>query len=142
MSAIIANYQVQNILRAYGQQAGERSRLSKARLQKNMIQNNDQVNLSSESKKRLIADKVTPEIVTQFTNGSAADETSKEILKRLSQEYGKPLEIEIMDGRGLVFKTAGEGQEQKGQYLPPPESEKLKGKLFDIAHSIVYSNLT
>ena len=139
---IIANYQVQNILRAYGQQLAERSRLSKTRLGKNIAQSNDEVNLSSESKKRLIADKVTHEIVTQFTNGSAPVETNQEILKRLSQVYGRPLEIEVTEGKGLIFKVADEGQGQKDQTLSLADSENLKNKLFDITHSIVYNNLT
>ncbi len=57
MAMIIANYQVQNTLLAYGQQMTDRSRLSKAKVPKNVALK-DQVSISREGKKRLKAEKI------------------------------------------------------------------------------------
>ncbi len=138
---IISNYQVQSTLRAYGQQLAERTRLSKIKPPKN-IQTKDQVVLSPESKKRLMAEKIAAQIVKQLGDGSEPNDTSREILSRLSQEYGFPIQIEKKDGRGPVFKILDKNSPNGTRSLSPEETEKLKEKLFEITHSIVYNNLS
>ena len=137
---IITNYHVQHILKAYSQQLAVRSRISKDKANKNVVQK-DEVAISQESKKMLVADKIAHEMITQLSNSSERNDLSREILDRLSQEYGRPLEVTTDDGQRIVFKVVGETGEKVT--APPSSSEKenLKKKLFDITRSIVYESL-
>ena len=137
---IIANFQVQNILRAYTEQLGDRGRFSRAKATKTALPK-DEVSLSAESKKKMMTDRIAREMVAQFTQGPELNETGREILRRLSREYGHALTPEWKQGEGLVFRAdRGDGREG-GEVLPPDENERLKNSLFDIARSVVYSNL-
>jgi hypothetical protein len=135
---VISNFHVHNILRAYSQQLSDRSRLSKLRSLGSTAQK-DEVTLSSESRKRQVADRITNEIIGQLTTGSESTDTTKEILHRLSQEYGQPLDVDPDNGDGIVFRVAG--RDETGGTLPPAENERLRSRLFDITQSIVYNNL-
>jgi len=140
---IITNYQVQHILKAYSQQLSDGSRVSKDRGSRKIVQK-DEVTLSQESRKRLTADRIANEIITQLANSSERNETGQEILDRLSQEYGQPLEIASDNGNGgngLAFKVLdGEKGKTIGS-LSPTEAEALKKRLIDIARSVVYHHL-
>jgi hypothetical protein len=100
MAMIFANHQVQNSLRAYGQQMTERSRLSKVKVAENSALK-DQMSISPESKKRLSAEKVAKQLINQFGNGNETSDTGREILKRLNREYGQILHYEAKEDQGL-----------------------------------------
>ncbi len=136
---IIMNYHVQSTLRAYGQQLAEKSRLARAKAPKNPGPK-DEVILSQESKKRLTAEKITQQLVRQLSDGSEPADTHREILSRLSQEYGQPVSLEKKEGQGLVFKVPA-GKSGETRNASPQEAERLNEKLFEITQSIVYNNL-
>ncbi len=137
---VITNFQVQHILRAYSQQLSVRSRASKEKTDRTAVQK-DEVMISQESKKRLIADQVSHEIVAQLVNGSERNDTSRTILNRLSQEYGRPLDVENHDGQGVVFKVLSETEGKVAEPLSSAENEQLQRRLFDITQSVVYNDL-
>ena len=137
---IIANYYVQHILKTYSQQLSVRSRTSKDKIRSNSSQR-DAVTLSSESKKRMMVDKITHEILSQMSNGSEQTDNSREILRRLSQEYGRPLGVEAQSGSGMTFKVTDETGRGVVEYLSPQENQQLQKRLFDITQSFVYSQL-
>ena len=136
----IINYNVQQILRTYNRQLGERSRASREKVDKKFIQQ-DAVTLSPESKKRNLADKITQEIMNQFQNGSERNETMQAIVNRLSQEYGKLLDVSGDGGQDLVFKVSNKENGQSGRSLSPAENEQLNKRFIDITKSVVYDNL-
>ena len=136
----IINYNVQQILRTYNRQLGERSRASREKVDKKFIQQ-DAVTLSPESKKRNLTDKITQEIMNQFQNGSERNETMQAIVNQLSQEYGKPLDVSADGGQNLVFKVSNKENGQSGGTLSPAENEQLNKRFVDITKSVVYDNL-
>ena len=93
----ITNFDVQQVLRTYHRQLGEKTRLSREKVEKKSVQQ-DAVTISQESKKKLLTDKITLEIMGQFFNGSERNGTMQEIMNRLSQEHGKPLDVSTEDG--------------------------------------------
>ena len=137
---IITNFNVQHILRSYSRQLADGSRVSKSKVDKRTAQK-DEVSISSESKKRLLADKISNEIISQFTNGSELTETGKNILTRLSQEYGETLELSYSEEQGMVFAVADGGGGEAPKALSAPENDQLKQRLFDITQSTVYNDL-
>ncbi|MCX5915582.1 MAG: hypothetical protein NTX30_02705 [Deltaproteobacteria bacterium] len=137
---IITNYQVHSTLRAYDQQLAEKSRLARAKAAKNTGPK-DEVILSQESKKRLTAQKITQQLIRQFSDGSELTDTHREILSRLSREYGQPVEVEKKEGQGLVFKVPERESSGGTRNASPEEAGLLNEKLFEITQSIVYNNL-
>ena len=136
----ITNFDVQQVLRTYHRQLGEKTRLSREKVEKKSVQQ-DAVTISQESKKKLLTDKITLEIMGQFFNGSERNGTMQEIMNRLSQEHGKPLDVSTEDGQNLIFKVLNKENGQSGGGLSPAETEKLKKRFIDITKSIVYDNL-
>jgi hypothetical protein len=137
---IIANFHVQHILKAYSQQLSVRSRVSKDKLNKTVNQN-DEVTFSQEGKKMLVIDKISQEIMSQFKNGSERNDTSREILDRLSQEYGHPLDVVSNGEQDISFKILGETEGETERNLSLSENEALKKRLFDITRSVVNDHL-
>ena len=135
----IGRFHVQHILRVYSQQLSLRSRESKEKISKKLSQN-DEVTISPESRKRMMVDKMASELMAQLANGSERNETGREILDRLSKEYGRPLDVEANNGDGLAFKVLDDKGQESVQYLPPAENDQLNKKLFDITRSVVYDH--
>ncbi|MCX8117531.1 MAG: hypothetical protein N3G78_06355 [Desulfobacterota bacterium] len=137
---ILTDYHVQHVLRAYTQQLSAKSRISKDKLAKQAGQR-DEVTISKESKKMLIIDKIAEEIISQLVNGSPRNETGKAILNRLSQEYGKPLDVTSEDGQGMVFRILSENNGGYQEYLSPEENKFLKDKLYEVTKSFIHEHL-
>ena len=136
---IIGDFQVQHVLRSYSRQLAEGSRVSKAKVE-NKISQHDEITLSPESKKRQLADKITREIITQFSNGSEMTPTGRQVLERLSREVGQPLQLSYGEEQGMSFVVPDETG-QGTRVLSGPENEELKKRLFDITQSTVYNDL-
>ncbi|MBM4351334.1 MAG: hypothetical protein FJ106_15755 [Deltaproteobacteria bacterium] len=137
---IIGDFHVQHILKAYSQQLSVRSRISKDRVNKQDGQK-DEVTLSKESKKMLVVDKIAKELIAQLTNGSRRNETSQAILNRLSQEYGRPLDVASDGGQGIAFKVLGETDGGVKEYLAPAENNQLEKRLYEMTKSFVNEQL-
>jgi len=134
----INNLNIHSVLQTYHRQLAEGSRLSRERVNKRYLQE-DGVNISQESKKRLLVDKISQEVVHELASGAAeSNTTTREILNRLCQEYGKPLEISSEDGQTIVFKVP---QNEGMETLPDSENERLKKRLFDITRMVIYDHL-
>ncbi len=139
---IIPNFEVHSILRAYSQQQGMRFRMTKDRTSRFRAPR-DEVTLSPEGKMRWTAEKISGEIVHQILEGSEPTSNTREILDRLSREFGKPLKIEGKSGGDAVFMAVvkNENGAEEYQVLTPAEAETLKENMFDIAKTLVYSHL-
>lgn len=136
---IVTNYHVQHVLRAYSRQLADGPRVSRDKLSKTTQK--DEVTLSAESKKMLMVDKIANQLIVQLSHDAERNETGQEILKRLSQEFGKPLEVGSDNGNGLAFKILDPSNGGAEEYVSPAEAEILKKKLLDIARSVVYEKL-
>jgi hypothetical protein len=137
---IISNFHVQQVLKTYSQQLSSRSRSSKERIHKESGQK-DEVSLSTESKKMLLVDRIVNETLSRLSNGEDRNETGQAILDQLSREYGRPLDVDSEEGSGMAFKVMNESRRGVVEHLSGRENEELRKRLFDIAHSFVYSQL-
>jgi hypothetical protein len=137
---IINNFQVQHILKAYSQQLSTRTRVPKADGGKKAVPR-DEITLSQESRKRMVADRIADQIITQLAESSERNDTGKEILNRLSQEYGRPLEISANGREGIILKVVCETDGESSGSLSPSENEELRKKLFNITQSFVYAQM-
>jgi hypothetical protein len=137
---VITSYHIQNVLRTYSQQISEGSRLARSRKPDRSDQN-DFVKISNEARKRHMVDTISQEMLTHLTQTSERNGTAQEILNRLSQEYGKPLEIDLKGSENLVFKVMDQERKEVVDTLSPMDSEQLKNRLMDITKTIVSNNL-
>ncbi len=137
---IITNYQVQSTLRAYGEQLAQKGRITRATGQR-QTPVNDQVTLSTESKKKLMAEKISREIVNQIKTGAELNTTGQQVLSRVAQEYGVTLRIEKQEGRAIAYKIPASGSSEEYRSLSAEETEELDKKLLEITRSVVYNNL-
>jgi predicted HAD superfamily phosphohydrolase len=135
----ITNFDVQQVLRTYHRQLAEKTRLSREKVYRKILQQ-DSITISPESRRRLLTDRITQEITNQFLGGSERNETMDAIIGRLSQDYGKPLDVST-DGQNLVFKVVSQGTGQGAENLSPAENEQLNKRFIDITKAIVYDNL-
>jgi len=136
----ITNFQVQNIIKAYRVQSAVRSRMGKEKNVKNVPQR-DEVNFSPESKKRLLAERITEGLKQQLFRGEERSETIQRALDQLSQEYGKNLDFDIENEGSLTFTVTDPKSPGEIQMLPVEENQKLQARLFDITRNIIYDNL-
>ena len=90
----------------------------------------------------MMVDKITQEIINQVATVPNRSDHGREIMKRLSQEYGRPLDVDGQNGNGMTFKVLNETGQGVVEYLSSQENEQLKRKLIDITQSFVYSQLT
>ncbi len=131
----IRNFQVQYILRSYSRQLANRVMVSKRYI------DGEEVIISSESKKRLLVENIVQEIMSQFTSGTQLNETAREILERLSKEYGQPLEVSNTEEQAIIFRVLDK-ENGKVKCLSASENERLQMRLIEIVRSTVYENLT
>ena len=88
-----------------------------------------------------MVDTISQEMLNHLTQTSERNGTAQEILNRLSQEYGKPLEVDLKENENLVFKVMDQAGKEVVDTLSPMDSEQLKNRLLDITKTIVSNNL-
>lgn len=137
---ILTDFQVQHVLRAYSQQLSTKSRISKEKAARPPGQK-DEVTLSKESKRMLIIDKIAQEIVAQLANGFPYNQNGRAVLDRLSQEYGRRLDVAPDQGKEITFKVLGDTNDSVKEYLAPAENDQLRKRLVEMAKSFVREQL-
>lgn len=137
---VITSYHIQNILRTYSQQLSEGTRLARTR-KMDRVDRDDLVKISTEARKRYMIEKISQEMVQNLGSGLERNNTAEEILNRLSREYGQPLDVDLKEDQGLVFKIKGRDDGQVSESLSPAASEQLKTRLMDITKAVISDNL-
>ncbi len=137
---VITSYHIQNILRTYSQQLSEGTRLARNR-KMDRVDRDDLVKISTEARKRYMIEKISQEMVQNLGSGLERNNTAEEILNRLSREYGQPLDVDLKEDQGLVFKIKGRDDGQVPESLSPAASEQLKTRLMDITKAVISDNL-
>jgi hypothetical protein len=137
---VITSYHIQNILRTYSQQLSEGTRLARTR-KMDRVDRDDLVKISTEARKRYMIEKISQEMVQNLGSGLERNNTAEEILNRLSREYGRPLDVDLKEDQGLVFRIKGRDDGQVPESLSPAASEQLKTRLMDITKAVISDNL-
>ncbi|MFZ5586621.1 MAG: DVU0524 family FlgM-associated protein [Thermodesulfobacteriota bacterium] len=142
----ITSFQVQNILRTYAKQLSRGQRLARRRMASEP-QPADQVNISIEARRKQVIEKITAEIVSNIGYrapglGGGPGGLEDSALKRLSQEYGRSLDIGQDENTGLLrFMVREPETGEVLQVLGQEESADLQERLFVITQQIVDENM-
>jgi len=109
---VISAYQVNNVLRVYGDQLRQ-SRIS-MRPNNAGTRSPDKINISAEAKRKVILDKIANDIVDKITQYGPQDNQNNienELSKELENEYGINLGINRKSPTDLIFKVIDENGE-------------------------------
>jgi len=142
----ITSFQVQNILRTYAKQLSRGQRLARRRMASEP-QPADQVNISIEARRKQVIEKITAEIVSNIGYrapglGGGPGGLEDSALKRLSQEYGRSLDIGQDENTGVLrFMVREPETGEVVQVLGREESADLQERLFVITQQIVDENM-
>lgn len=135
---VISAYQVNNVLRVYGDQLRQ-NRVS-TRTRASDTREPDKINISVEAKRKSVIDKVASTIVDRITQNGPNDKIEKEVFKKLENEYGGNLVISEKGSTELVFKEIDEKGETINS-LSIEDSQILRYKLEEITKDTVNKNM-
>ncbi|MFH1061020.1 MAG: DVU0524 family FlgM-associated protein [Pseudomonadota bacterium] len=142
----ITSFQVQNILRTYAKQLSRGQRLARRRMNSE-AQPSDQVNISIEARRKQVIEKITAEIVSSIGYrvpglGGVPGGLEDSALKRLSQEYGRSLDIGQDEDSGILrFMVRDPESGEVTRVLGHDESAELQDRLYVITQQIVDENM-
>ena len=135
---IISTYQVNNVLRVYGDQLRQ-NRLSSEESSGD-TRSPDKINISSEAKRKAIIDKIASDIVDKITRYGPHENVEKDVFKQLEDEYGAPLAISKNTPTDLIFKVI-DGNGETMNALSIEDSKFLRYKLEEITRDVVDKNM-
>ena len=100
---IISAYQVNNVLRVYGDQLRHNSVPSKSKDEN--IPPSDKISISAEAKRKAVIDKISSDIIDKITQYGPHDNIEEEVFQKLENEYGANLAITKKSPTDLIFKA-------------------------------------
>lgn len=136
----ITNYQVHNVLRAYGKQLT----LSKRSARNKLVDGHnasDSITISAEAKRKAVIEKVTADIVDRVVHSGPRDVVDNEVFKELQDEYGNDLTLEDGNASEIVFKVIDREKGEEIKTLSIEDSKVLKNRLQEIAKRKVDANM-
>ncbi|MBW1709086.1 MAG: hypothetical protein JRG97_14290 [Deltaproteobacteria bacterium] len=130
--------QIQKVMQIYGKQVRNGARL-RQRSGSEQKQVDNSADVSTETKRTEVIDRVTSEIITKLVNGNLRpSDIESKIMTRLSQEFGENLSL-IQDsstGR-FVFHAVDYERGEIIQELNEEESGELLQRLIEMTREIV-----
>ena len=135
---MITAYQVNNVLRVYGDQIRQ-SRVS-IRQKNTDASLPDRISISTKARRKTIIDNITANIVDKITQYGPFDKVEKEVFEKLENEYGKQLAITEDNPNGLIFKEIDENGETINS-LSIEDSNFLTNKIKEITEETIDKNM-
>ena len=127
---VISAYQVNNVLRVYGDQL--RQRMTSNRAGGTDTNLPDRISISTKTRRKTIIDDIISNIIERITQFGPHDIVEKELFKRLKSEHGQPLAINEDRHNKLIFKEI-DGNGETINSLSIENSKFLKDKLLVIS---------
>ena len=135
---VISVYQVNNVLRVYGDQLRHNRIPSKSK--DGIIPQSDKISISSEAKRKSVIDKISSGIIEKITQYGPHENIEEEVFQKLENEYGANLAITKKSPTDLIFKVIDESGETINS-LSIEDSKFLKHKLEEITKETVSNNM-
>ena len=135
---VISPYQVNNVLRVYGDQLRHNRISNKTKGSTTPLQ--DKISISAEAKRKSVIDKLASTITERITQYGPHDGVEKEVFQKLEDEYGANLAVTREGTNDLIFKLIDENGETMNS-LSIEDSRFLRYKLQEIAKNTVDKNM-
>jgi len=123
---VISAYQVNNVLRVYGDQL--RQSMISNRAEDTDTNAPDRISISAETRRKTIIDDIISNIIERITQFGPRNIVEKELFKRLESEHGQPLAINEDRHNKLIFKKI-DGNGETINSLSIEDSKFLTNKL-------------
>jgi hypothetical protein len=108
---VISTYQVNNVLRVYGDQLRQGKTLR--RTGELAYAEPDHLDISGGAKRKVLIDRIASKIVDRILSDGPHDEVEKQVFKKLQDAYGATLSVSPEEAEGFLFKVIDE----KGEAL-------------------------
>ena len=135
---VISTYQVNNVLRVYGDQLRQNRVSSRARLIDNPSP--DKVDISTGAKRTAVIERIASNIVDRIIQFGPNDKMEEQVFRKLEDEYGAQLAISKKGTEDLLFKVIDENGEMIHS-LSIEDSRFLTHKLMAITKDAVGRNM-
>lgn len=135
---MLSVYQVNNVLRVYGDQLRHNRISSKSK--NSTTPQSDKISISSEAKRKAVIDKISSNVIEKITQYGPHDNIEEEVFQKLTSEYGKNLAITQNGSTDLIFKEIDEHGETINS-LSVEDSKFLRHKLEEITKATVHNNM-
>jgi len=135
---VISAYQVNNVLRVYGDQLSQ-GRISN-RPNGTNTNTSDKISIYAKARRESIIDNITSNIVDKITQYGPYDKVEKEVFEKLENEYGGQLTITEDNPNSLIFKEIDENGETINS-LSIEDSKFLTNKLKEITKETAENNM-
>ena len=135
---VISAYQVNNVLRVYGDQLRQ-GRIS-SRTKNADTPTPDKISISEGARRKSIIDTISSNIVDKITQNGPSENIEKEVFERLENEFGRNLAVNAEKPGEIIFKEINENGETINS-LSIEDSEFLSYKLKEITQETVEKNM-
>ena len=135
---VISSYQVNNVLRVYGEQLRQNRTLNSPK--DVSTRSPDRTSISAEAKRKTVVDKIAFDIVDKITQYGPQDNVEKEVFQKLENEYGAQLVVSRRSPTDLIFKVIDKNGETINS-LSIEDSEFLRYKLEEITKEAISKNM-
>ena len=135
---VISAYQVNNVLRVYGEQLRQNRVSNRSANDDNSSA--DRISISAGAKRKAIIEKIASGIVDRISQYGPHDNVEKEVFEKLGNEYGERLAIAKSSPTDLIFKVIDENGETINS-LSIEDSRFLMYKLQEITKDTIDRNM-
>jgi hypothetical protein len=135
---VIASYQVNNVLRVYGDQL--RQGRSVRKTGESSHPTPDRLEISGSARRKALIEKIASKIVERILQDGPHEAVEKEVFQKLQDEYGISLSVSPENDKGFLFKVIDE----KGEALHSlsiADSNFLTQKLKEITTETIDKNM-
>jgi hypothetical protein len=135
---VISPYQVNNVLRVYGDQLRQGRFLSRPKTGETRLP--DMVSISAQAKRKAVIDKIASNVLERIAQYGPREKVEKEVFEKLENEYGAQLAVSRKSPTDLIFKAIDEDGETINS-LSIEDSKFLRHKLEEITKETVNKNM-
>jgi hypothetical protein len=135
----IPSHQIHNVLKVYSKQLSQ-ARVMERRKVLSQQTGEDKITLSAVGKRQAIIEKVAADIVERITQSGPQDNVDQEIIDRLEDEFGQPIDFNKNDNN-FVFNVIDKDNEKTTTAFQMSDPGYFMKRLEQLAKEAVDKNM-
>jgi len=135
----IPNHQVHNVLKVYSKQLSQ-ARVMERKKALSQQPGEDKITLSTAGKRQAIIEKVAADIVERITQSGPQDNVDQEIMDKLEDEFGQPIDFNQKDNN-FVFNVIDKNNEKTTTAFQMDDPGYFMNRLEQLAKEAVDKNM-
>jgi len=135
----IPNHQVHNVLKVYSKQLSQ-ARVMERKKVLSQQPGEDKITLSAAGKRQALIEKVAADIVERITQSGPQDNVDQEIMDKLEDEFGQPIDFNQKDNN-FVFNVIDKNNEKTTTAFQMDDPGYFMNRLEQLAKEAVDKNM-